>query len=191
MKINNIFTSFFAEGYIDIEHSELIEFCYDVAIKRQDWNKNISLDEIDTPSVKYIKNEVNDFINEVHTKIGLSPDYKQEIVSTWGNIGYPNRTVMSHCHHGTFFSAILYLTDSKEEVEFGNLFFMDPDRQKSDYMRPKHIGVYNEYTSAVWGVNPTIGKLIVFPSWLWHYVCADPENNNRISIAFDTQIVKK
>jgi uncharacterized protein (TIGR02466 family) len=189
MIINNIFTNFFAEDYINIEPSELIQLCYDTANQNKDFYSNILFDE-NNDSIKYIKNEVIKIINKLHLKIGLSKDYKQEIVSMWGNIGYPHRTTMPHCHHGTFFSAILYLTDGKDDGS-GNLFFMNPDKQKSDYMRPNHIDTYNQYTSDSWKIKPSIGKLIVFPSWLWHYVCVDPQGEGRISIAIDTQIVRK
>jgi hypothetical protein len=39
--------------------------------------------------------------------------------------------------------------------------------------------------------QPKTGDLIIFPSWLTHYVIMKPNNKNRISIAFNTIFNKK
>ena len=39
--------------------------------------------------------------------------------------------------------------------------------------------------------NPKSGKLVIFPSWLCHYVYPNKSKTQRISIAFNTQFEKR
>lgn len=190
MIITDTFTSFFAEEHNpNLNFPALFDLCYKEAHQRKDYYTSIILDNSENPYVKEFIDYATEKINEVHLKIGLSKEYKQEIFSVWANIGYPNRTVMPHSHGDSFFSAVLYLTGGVGDG-VGNLFLINPDKQKVPVMRPKHIAEYNKYTSDFWGVEPVPGKFIVFPSWQWHYVSTNESAVPRVSIALDTKIVK-
>jgi uncharacterized protein (TIGR02466 family) len=191
MVITDTFTSFFAEDFNpNLNFADLVDYCYEVAHERKDFYTAVSFDNSNNEAVKEFVNYAVEKINEVHLKIGLSPEYKQEIFSVWGNVGYPNRTTMPHSHGDSFFSAVLYLTGGIGDG-VGNLFLINPDKQKVPVMRPKHIAEYNKYTSDFWGIEPHPGKFIVFPSWQWHYVSTNESAVPRVSIAIDTKIVPK
>jgi uncharacterized protein (TIGR02466 family) len=44
---------------------------------------------------------------------------------------------------------------------------------------------FTQYTSEVWSVTPEENTLIMFPSWLGHYVEPNNSEQERISIAFN------
>ena len=50
------------------------------------------------------------------------------------------------------------------------------------------INEYNKFTSADISVEPELGKLIIFPSWLVHYVQNNLDDSDRISIAFNIEL---
>ena len=57
-------------------------------------------------------------------------------------------------------------------------------------MHECHIDDYNKFTSTDMSVTPSPGKLVIFPSWLVHYVQNNLDNSDRISIAFNVNVEK-
>ena len=46
----------------------------------------------------------------------------------------------------------------------------------------------NFFNSMTWEVTPEEGKLMIWPSWLLHYVKPNLSDDTRISIAFNTTV---
>ena len=65
---------------------------------------------------------------------------------------------------------------------------MHPVAAQQYVMNNKIIGEYNKFTSTDMSVEPAPGKLVIFPSWLVHYVENNLDNTDRISIAFNIEI---
>ena len=55
-----------------------------------------------------------------------------------------------------------------------------PSTQTLNNLQTLQVGSYSE--------QPEKGKLVLFPSWLEHYVEPNLTNENRISLSFDTKI---
>ena len=55
-----------------------------------------------------------------------------------------------------------------------------PARKKGE--PPKHL--WREVR-----VNPMVGRIIMFPSWLWH--CVEPNNTNDIRISVSFNFIQK
>jgi uncharacterized protein (TIGR02466 family) len=46
----------------------------------------------------------------------------------------------------------------------------------------------NSFTQSVVSVQPKTGSLIIFPSWLMHYVVPNENKDDRISLAFNAEV---
>ena len=85
--------------------------------------------------------------------------------SSWSVIGEENSFHTAHSHNDAVFdgiSAILYLNVPKSNVENScknNLFLI----MNSD----PNSGLYN-FNSNIVDINPEVGKLLIFPSWIIH-----------------------
>ena len=51
------------------------------------------------------------------------------------------------------------------------------------------IDSYNLFNSKIWQIVPENNLLVIFPSWLQHYVRQGNSNTTRISIALNSKIV--
>ena len=89
---------------------------------------------------------------------------------------------MNACFSGTY-----YLKGVESGAE-GNIVFKNP--VNIDYHMPstKTVEQFTNITSGSYSEQPEKGKLVLFPSWLEHYVEPNLTNENRISLSFDTKI---
>ena len=108
-----------------------------------------------------------------------------EITGMWSNVLKPGEAHRPHTHSNNFLSGVFYV----ESDEFANIQFMDP-RPAANVIEPT-IKSYNKENSARWFFSSTKNTLIIFPSWLLHYVPVNKSNNNRVSIAFNIMLKGK
>ena len=66
--------------------------------------------------------------------------------------------------------------------------FLNPIPTHVYCLDTENIGKLNEFTSGVHFVTPRRNKLVIFPSYLSHYVEPSNSLNDRISIAFNSSI---
>ena len=76
----------------------------------------------------------------------------------------------------------------------GNLEFINPN-SSVEYAFPQTrdntiIDTYNLFNSKLWQVVPENDLLVVFPSWLHHYVRQGNPNTTRMSIALNSKTVR-
>lgn len=113
-------------------------------------------------------------------------------VEMWANVSTNGALNQVHAHPGAFWSVVAYIDDGRsggEEDNGGQLRFLDP-RFPGAYM-------YAPSVREAWGdgpdqykhfsklIEPRIGKLIAFPSWLLHSVQPYTGTRERISIAMN------
>ena len=116
--------------------------------------------------------------------------YREELLSRepiignmWANINPPGGYNRPHIHPNSHFSGVYYI---KAPQNSGEIVFNDPrsaahmvmpDRVK-DIKPPSHL--WREVR-----VNPLEGRMLMFPSWLWHCVEPNKSNDIRISVSFN------
>ena len=116
--------------------------------------------------------------------------YKEELLTCepiignmWANINPPGGYNRPHIHPNSHFSGVYYI---KAPQNSGEIVFNDPrsaahmvmpDRVK-DIKPPSHL--WREVR-----VNPLEGRMLMFPSWLWHCVEPNESNDIRISVSFN------
>jgi uncharacterized protein (TIGR02466 family) len=198
MIIKNIFTNFLVEDVLDVDNDALLKVCYDM-VKNKDklsdtnqaWfmiQDNLYLNSEQQKVCEPLVDQLYDRLNQLHIMQGFSSEYRQELQNAWMNINHTHNTFQIHQHPDSFFSAVYYVAGDET---CGDLEFVTPIHAHGHVINPtKHVSNFNAYNSSIWVVKPQAGKLVIFPSWLMHYVRPNYTNKDRISIAFNTGIVK-
>jgi uncharacterized protein (TIGR02466 family) len=144
-----------------------------------------------TNDIKPLIDIVSDKMNELHKIFGCSDLYQQKVSEAWINLNECKNTAHPHQHIGNFFSAVYYV---KSNPTSGVLNFLSSDTAKQyaiDYFKhPPVITNWNNYNMTHQWVYPKSGLLVIFPSWVNHYVDVRDDKEDRISIAFNFKAVK-
>ena len=101
----------------------------------------------------------------------------------WANINYPGCFNRSHNHPNSQWSGVYYVKTPKD---CGNLILEDP-RPGYAMTVPQQISPHKLPYRLLRNVGymPVAGRLIMFPSFLNHYVDVNKSKENRISISFN------
>ena len=104
------------------------------------------------------------------------------ITDMWSNILRTGETHRPHTHSNNLVSGVFYLHCNDESPA---LTFIDP-RPQTTVLQPQQKE-YTRENSTTWQVPAKINRMVLFPSWLQHYV---PKNNShdRISISFNVML---
>ena len=109
-------------------------------------------------------------------------DLKSVLGNMWANINYPGGYNRPHLHPNSLFSGVYWI---KTPMKAGNLMLYDPrpgvqmvmPNRKDDQLPPE---LWREVH-----YEPTAGRIIMFPAWLWHEVRPNESNDTRISVSFN------
>ena len=129
------------------------------------------------PLMKTLDSEISD----VFDSIGLVRD-SHYFTCMWANISRPGNRHALHLHANSFYSGVLYIN---APVNCGNIGFKDP-RPASEVLRFdfNQDSMFYERTIEI---EPKTGRLILFPSWLYHGTKGGSfsEEEERISLSFN------
>ena len=118
-------------------------------------------------------------VHEYSRHLGLAPN---RIAASWMNILYREGAVDIHRHHDSIVSGAFY---PHVDPDSAPLVFVSPldGYRMMDSTRFATPTIYGENAHLV---SSTTGKLVLFPSWLQHYV---PTNGSalRVTLSFNTQ----
>ena len=118
-----------------------------------------------------------------HTKQELKHDFIGDYIITqcWGNKVNNGQSHHGHFHSNSLISAIFYLTDSSATTYF---------KMSSMWNIQTCLNLSKQgYRSETIGeVNATAGKLLLFPSKLFHGVNPSDDDHPRYTMAFNTWI---
>jgi uncharacterized protein (TIGR02466 family) len=126
---------------------------------------------------KIILKEVNIVLDE----LGL---IREEIFIScmWSNISKPHNRHATHLHANSLYSGVLYI---EADEKSGNIGFKDPRTSKEmlEFNWSENSVFLNRTTEFV----PKKGRLILFPSWLYHGTKRGEfnEDEDRISLSFN------
>ena len=193
MKIEKVFSNFLAFDYLNLDNSIIEKYCYNQLKDNPSKiaNQSIILDRSDNKisnDILPLINLVSEKINLLHTNFGFKKTSYQKITEVWVNLNDCKNTSDPHDHPGSFFSAVYYV---KAEEDCGSILFTNPISAHGHVINPRMdiVENYNDFNSSIRYVDPKPGMLLVFPSWLVHSVRSNLSNQDRISIAFNSEIV--
>lgn len=182
MQIQPIFASFIAEELLSIEIDNIVKYCRDLQRKdigctvsnRGGW-QSTPITKVNVANKKLL-NIISNRVKALHNHFSLENIFFD---SYWVNINKRGDYNAPHDHAKSFYSAVFY---AAAPMNSGNLIFMHPIPFFANYMQAKK---YNYFTSNEWVVTPKTGLLIIFPSYLSHYVEPNTSPKDRISLAFN------
>jgi uncharacterized protein (TIGR02466 family) len=134
--------------------------------------------------IKPIINIINDKVNIISSEIGFNTSHKQSVVRSWVNIDSNIAISQPHSHPRSVFSCVYYVKGN-----CGDLVFSTPITALDYVIDKKYVQERTAFNSGEISIKPSPGKLVIFPSWLVHYV--KPSKEERISIAFETDFIKE
>ena len=105
------------------------------------------------------------------------------ITGMWSNILKPGEMHSPHTHSNNIVSGVFYV-DTPDNTSAIN--FIDP-RPQTSVIQP-HASKFTKENSTIWSYPAVVNRMILFPSWLQHYVPINKSNKNRISIAFNLML---
>ena len=128
------------------------------------------------PLIKELFQMQNEIIEEEHL------DIKPRLGNMWANINPPGGYNNSHIHPNSLFSGVYYI---KAQPNSGRLSLMDPRPGVQTTMPMRKQGKIPRELWRETYYDPVPGRLIMFPSWLWHKVEPNQSNDIRISVSFN------
>ena len=103
----------------------------------------------------------------------------------WSNVLKPGETHRVHTHSNNILSGVFYV----EAEQTSGLMFLDP-RPQAGVLQPDVNEQILDNASVV-KYDSSTNRMILFPSWLQHYVPVNETNKNRISVAFNIMLSGK
>lgn len=130
-----------------------------------------------------LKNAVDEVLVDVHKSMGLKSNYKSSVTESWLNINSPTSYNVKHLHPRSLFSGVYYI--SVPPGDCGKIVF-EREPLMLSYLPNYIVEDWNDMTSGTTAYPPIVGKLIIFPSWLVHWVEPNNTKSDRISWSFNT-----
>lgn len=191
MDITYIFKSFLTTEKLScIDNDELKKYAYYLqkssngVIKSnvRGWQS----DELFEPNLEIGKlvDMIIENLKLVHTEFGLKDEYKMQLGNLWININNKSSFNRPHVHPDSTVSGVYYVSVPKDS---GNIVFNHPAVAQSYHINESTLKNTNSINASTWHLTPEAGLLILFPSWLTHYVEPSNSDDDRISIAFNAR----
>jgi uncharacterized protein (TIGR02466 family) len=110
----------------------------------------------------------------------VNENFKLEINNVWINVNENGNSNARHVHALSVLSGVFYVAATEQS---GNIVF--EHETGIEHYSVNHYG--SDLFNGTVRYAPIAGRLLIFPSWLHHYVEPVQDNNTRISIAFNTK----
>jgi len=106
------------------------------------------------------------------------------ICNFWFNVNPKGSYNTLHNHQSSVLSGVYYIDIPDENM--GNIEFHRDD--EAQYYIPENLDRYTQFTSTKATYKPETGLLLIFPSWLRHFVHSNQSEKHRISMSFNTEL---
>ena len=167
-------------------HKELLDYCllrkgYDdgrILSNKGGWQSSdlfFNTDETTNKLCAFLQH----YLNILSEKIKI----KFKIDNLWININGSETSNQIHVHPNSYISGVFYV---KAKENQGDICFKNPLEYFNEFMYMK-----NNFLDSNVHYKPKTGMLLLFPSSLPHFVLPNRTNIDRISIAFNTKVVKE
>ena len=103
----------------------------------------------------------------------------------WSNVLKPGETHRPHTHSNNILSGVFYV----EAEQTSGIIFTDP-RPQAGVLQPDVNKQHIDNASLI-KYDSLTNRMLLFPSWLQHYVPTNQSNKNRISVAFNIMLSGK
>ncbi|MFZ4804863.1 MAG: TIGR02466 family protein [Synechococcus lacustris] len=101
--------------------------------------------------------------------------------NAWAMVNGPGDCTRAHLHPNSLFSGVIYLQATEGA---GSIAFLDP-RSGAQMLHPPLTEASAEWLSGRLSRQPAVGRMLLFPSWIWHEVEPSADHAERVCIAFN------
>jgi uncharacterized protein (TIGR02466 family) len=191
MQVVPIFINFLATETLRIDNARIEKYCY--ALKESSSGRVVSNGggwqsqdlALDTPELQELFRAITEKLNELHRYFDFNPSMRQSIDEVWVNISKKGNFNYAHNHPGKFFSCVYYVKGGPNK---GNIEFTTPIEGHAYTIQNNMVAGHNSFTGHALSIPPITGELLIFPSWLNHFVRRSETDEDRISIAVNSAI---
>lgn len=155
---------------------------------RGGWHSKGNLFDSDADCVQTVRAAATEAVFAATRKITnkVDPEALRMKLFAWMNANPPGGFNAPHTHPGAHWSGVYYV--SQPETEDGNsgmIEFLDPRSDLPNWriLRSPSFGVKKK-------IRPEPGELVIFPSYLLHWVYPNETDEERVSIAFNATFRK-
>ena len=193
--LHSLFPCVVSEHKLNFDTDTIKEECYkrkQLDIGRSSQNKHPTSNVGGWQSNSFFKDTDSFFGPLLHSIEEHCLNYIHEIVSiqncflhnAWININSKGDSNFPHDHPGSIVSGVYYVRLPENS---GRLVFQNPSGKLiSTYWNMKGgPNEWNRANSEVWSLDSSEDTLLIFPSWLDHYVETNKSDEDRISISFN------
>ena len=202
MTITQIFSTPLKCQQFEIDSKALSEFCYgvqktDTGTKKSNsgnaWQSN-NLDIVNhlekNEIFKLLVSNISTCGNVFAQELGIVPNVI--IQNMWINISKTGGYNTNHVHPKSILSGCFYV---KTPENCGSIVFTNPTKNLInayiDYWHLMDEGKLDNspLSHSEWQIHPKENNIVLFPSWLEHYVNDNKSDEDRISISFNFAIL--
>tara|TARA_Y100000996_G_scaffold312783_1_gene249056 strand:- start:1367 stop:1969 length:603 start_codon:yes stop_codon:yes gene_type:complete len=193
--LHSLFPCVVSEHKLNFDTDTIKEECYkrkQLDIGRSSQNKHPTSNVGGWQSNSFFKDTDSFFGPLLHSIEEHCLNYIHEIVSiqncflhnAWININSKGDSNFPHDHPGSIVSGVYYVRLPEDS---GRLVFQNPSGKLiSTYWNMKGgPNEWNRANSEVWSLDSSEDTLLIFPSWLDHFVQPSESDEDRISISFN------
>ena len=183
---------------IDIENfkkirGELIDFVYNeesenpigqLFSNRGGWQSNPFYHQNDNLLISTLNKEIDSYFSDSSI---FKQNFKISYTGLWLNINKSGDYNAWHCHPTCDLSGVFWI---EVPADGGNINFASPH----EFVENKSFKIYNSrvmeqlnYFEEYW-FSPSPGRILIFPSHLYHEVLPNQTRNDRISASFNLNI---
>lgn len=150
---------------------------------RGGWHSSGNLFEQTTPCIETLRNAATEAVLQATRQIAakVDPETLQLKLFGWMNANPSGGFNAPHTHPGAHWSGVYYV--SQPAVESGNsgmIEFLDPRTDLPNWRILKASAFRNKKK-----IRPVPGEMILFPSYLVHWVYPNETEEERVTIAFN------
>jgi uncharacterized protein (TIGR02466 family) len=147
-------------------------------------SNNIYSHHENMPNINRLIESINKHSKIIFDNYGVKEKYIANIEGIWLNINTPGSSNGTHIHTDSILSGIYYVRVPEDS---GDLVFQNNLTQA--YINGTFLKEDTDITKPSAHYKPVEGAVIIFPSWIPHYVLANNSDKDRISIAFNFKLV--
>jgi uncharacterized protein (TIGR02466 family) len=195
MLIENIFVSTIAVDMLELDNEVIKNYCYSLKEKSNNtqysnyggWHSNQIKEYV--PILSDLFGQITNRLSALHTHFLFKQSRKLNIDNFWVNINGKGHANMPHTHRGWTFSGVYYV---QAHGKCGDLVLVHPSQQFPYHYEDQPFAEKSIKLSASHvHYKPEPGKLVIIPSWMQHYVEPNLTDTDRISIAFDVNLLQE
>ena len=182
MKINNLFKNFVLSKNLNLDNDKLKNLSYQIENNSEHRNmSNVggyqSTDISDHSELQELKDLINLHGDEIRKSYRLSNEV--QMTRLWLNINRHKDYNKQHTHRDSLFSGVYYINLPKDT---GIVFVHPSPNYGFSWGNAKFD---TDCFSDGYYYEPKNGELLIFPSWLVHYVPSNFTHEDRLSLSFD------